>query len=91
MVSTEPVFYTICVRAVRAFAGFWFGDDHGQDLADYCLLTALVALIGLGIFIHLSGGLQNLWNFGNSTLVTGNSVATGTTGSATDATSSRMH
>ena len=79
------------MRAVRAIAGFWFQDDHGQDLADYCLLTALVALIGLGIFIHLSGGLQNLWNMGNTTLVTGNSVATGTTGGGTEGTSSRTH
>jgi Flp pilus assembly pilin Flp len=62
---------------VRAIVRFWSGDDHGQDLADYCLLTALVALIGLGIFIHLSGGIQNLWNIGNTTLMNGNSVAGG--------------
>jgi Flp pilus assembly pilin Flp len=62
--------------------GFWFGDDHGQDLSDYCLLTALVALIALGVFIHLSGGIQNLWNIGNGTLVSGNSVAGGSAGGA---------
>jgi Flp pilus assembly pilin Flp len=66
------------VRAVRAIVSFWFGDDHGQDLADYCLLTALVALIGLAIFVHLTGGIQNLWNVGNSALVSGKSVAAGT-------------
>jgi hypothetical protein len=31
---------------------FSTGEDHGQDLAEYCLLTALVALIALGIFIQ---------------------------------------
>jgi Flp pilus assembly pilin Flp len=61
---------------------FWFGEDHGQDLSDYCLLTALVALIALGVFIHVSGGIQNLWTFGNSALVSGNSVAGGAAGGA---------
>ena len=37
-------------------------EDRGQDLAEYCLLTALVALIGMVIFVHLSGGMQALWS-----------------------------
>jgi Flp pilus assembly pilin Flp len=59
-------------------------EDHGQDLADYCLLIALVSLIGLGIFIHISGGIQNIWNVGNSTLQSGQSAAgnSGGTGGA---------
>ena len=60
---------------------FWFRDDHGQDLAEYCLLTAFIALVACGIFVYTSGGIQNLWNFGNSTLVSGNSVAGGNGGS----------
>jgi hypothetical protein len=62
--------------------GVWTRDDRGQDLSDYCLLTALVALIALGVFIHVTGGIKNLWNIGNTTLVTGNSVAGGTNGGA---------
>jgi len=33
-------------------SAFSTGEDHGQDLAEYCLLTALVALIAFGIFIQ---------------------------------------
>ena len=52
--------------------------DRGQDLAEYCLLTALVALIGLAILIHLSGGMQALWTGANTSLVAGNgAVSTG--------------
>jgi Flp pilus assembly pilin Flp len=48
-------------------------EDRGQDLAEYCLLTALIALVAVGIFIHFSGGVQALWNSANTTLVAGNS------------------
>jgi Flp pilus assembly pilin Flp len=58
--------------------------DRGQDLAEYCLLTALVALIGLAILIHLSGGMQALWTGANTSLVAGNgAVSTGAAGAAT--------
>jgi Flp pilus assembly pilin Flp len=49
-------------------------DDLGQDVAEYCLLTALIALIGLGILYRVSGGMQNLWGNANSTLGQGNSA-----------------
>jgi Flp pilus assembly pilin Flp len=78
------------VRVVRAIVGFWFRDDHGQDLADYCLLTALIALIGLGIFIHLSGGIQAIWNAGNSTLISGKSVAGGSTAGGADGSTGKV-
>lgn len=58
-------------------------DELGQDLAEYCLLTALIALIGLGILYRVSGGMQNLWSTANTTLVQGNSTtADKPTGSA---------
>ena len=43
-------------------------EDRGQDLAEYCLLTALVALVGMVIFVHLSGGMQALWGDANTSL-----------------------
>jgi len=36
-------------------------NDRGQDLAEYCLITAAIALIGLVLFINVSGGLQGVW------------------------------
>lgn len=52
------------VRRILAF----FTNDRGQDIAEYCLMTALVALVALGIFVHLSGGVQAIWNSFNSTV-----------------------
>jgi Flp pilus assembly pilin Flp len=74
----------------RAMLGIFRRSDHGQDLAEYCLLTALVALIGLGIFCHVAGGIQGIWFTADTTLVAGNAAA-GTNGAngASEATASR--
>jgi Flp pilus assembly pilin Flp len=55
---------------------FFRRNDQGQDLAEYCLITAVIALIGLGLFVNVSGGLQNLWAVANSTIAAGSSVTT---------------
>ena len=51
----------------RAIIGFLRRED-GQDLADYCLLTALVALIAAGVMFRVSGGLDSLWGIGNQNI-----------------------
>jgi Flp pilus assembly pilin Flp len=61
--------------------------ERGQDLAEYCLLTALVALVGVAILIHVSGGMQALWGGANTSLTAGNS-AISTAGSGADVTTS---
>ena len=43
-------------------------EELGQGLSEYCLLTALFLLIGLGIFVHLSGGLGAVWGNANYAL-----------------------
>jgi Flp pilus assembly pilin Flp len=58
---------------MRAFKALITGES-GQDIAEYCLLTALVALIALGIFVHLSGGMAAIWGGANTSLVAGNSA-----------------
>jgi Flp pilus assembly pilin Flp len=60
-------------------------DRQGQDLAEYCLLIALVMLIGAGILYHVSGGMQNLWSVANSSIAAGGSAGSGS-GSATAST-----
>jgi Flp pilus assembly pilin Flp len=45
--------------------------ERAQDLAEYCLMTALLALVALGVFIHASGGLHAIWNNAGSTLADG--------------------
>jgi Flp pilus assembly pilin Flp len=52
-------------------------EDLGQDLAEYCLLTALVAVVAFGIFYYVSGGVHDLWTTANTTLVDGNTSGGG--------------
>jgi Flp pilus assembly pilin Flp len=67
----------------QAVSRVFRSDDRGQDLAEYCLLTALVALAAVAIFVHFSGGVQALWGSANATLVAGNSVSSSDTGTST--------
>ncbi|PWU10317.1 MAG: hypothetical protein C5B51_04555 [Terriglobia bacterium] len=59
-----------------SWRSFW-RDESGQDLAEVCLITALIALIALGIFYRVSGGVQDLWSTANSALVNGNAPVNG--------------
>jgi Flp pilus assembly pilin Flp len=55
-------------------------EERGQDVAEYCLITAFIALVALGILWHVSGGLQGMWTAINSSLAassTGSSSAGG--------------
>jgi len=62
---------------IRRIVAKFFIDDRGQDIAEYCLMTALVALVALGIFIHVAGGVQAIWNNANSTIATNANVGSG--------------
>jgi Flp pilus assembly pilin Flp len=52
----------------RLIAKLFQKSELGQDVAEYCLLTALLLLVGLGIFVHLSGGIQAIWGNAYTTL-----------------------
>lgn len=57
-----------------------FRRDEGQDLSEWCLITALIALIALGIFWHISGGMGALWNNSNTSIANaGTAVGAGAT------------
>ena len=60
-------------------------EDRGQDLSEWCLLTALVALVALGIIVQLSGGMQAVWSGANASLTAGNAAISGTGGADTAA------
>lgn len=47
---------------------YFLRQNLGQDLAEYCMITAVVAIIALGIFIKVSGGIQAIWGTTNTTL-----------------------
>ncbi|HJT86448.1 MAG TPA: hypothetical protein VJ732_01300 [Bryobacteraceae bacterium] len=71
---------------LRAFFAF-LRDQTGQDLAEWCLITALVALASLGLYYRLSGGMHDLWSTANSTLV--NTPGGSSSSAAAPSTSSR--
>jgi Flp pilus assembly pilin Flp len=71
---------------LRRFLKAWHSGDRGQDLAEYCLLTALVALIAAGILIHLSGGMQAVWGGANASLTAGSNAVSATPASTPAAT-----
>jgi len=65
----------------RAFLRRFRNKESGQDLAEYCLLTALLTLLVAGIFVYASGGVQAIWAEANTSLAAGNTATT--TGAAT--------
>jgi Flp pilus assembly pilin Flp len=67
----------------RAFLRRFRNEEGGQDLAEYCLLTALLTLIAAGIFVYSSGGVQAIWAGANTSLTTGNTSATSMSSPAT--------
>ena len=62
----------------------WLSDETAQDLAEYCLLTALVSLLALGIFVQASGGVRGIWSSAGGSMATAG--ASNTTGNATAST-----
>lgn len=56
----------------------WLRRADGQDLAEYCLITALVALIAGAILFRVSGGMQGIWNAAGQTTSSAAASAGGT-------------
>jgi Flp pilus assembly pilin Flp len=50
---------------VTAIGNFW-NDDQGQDLIEYTLLVAFVALASAVLFIGAGGSVAGIWNSTNS-------------------------
>jgi len=57
-----------------AMKTFW-NDDQGQDLIEYTLLMAFVALASAALFIGAGGSISGIWSTSNSQLVAANSSA----------------
>jgi len=50
-------------------------DDQGQDLIEYTLLMAFVALASAALFLGAGGSIQGIWSTSNSQLTAANSQA----------------
>jgi Flp pilus assembly pilin Flp len=53
---------------------FW-QDESGQDLIEYCLLLAFVALCAVGLLTGMRTSVSGLWTTANSALVSAQTVA----------------
>jgi Flp pilus assembly pilin Flp len=53
----------------------FFTEDSGQDLIEYSLLMAFVALASAALFLGAGGSISGIWSTSNSQLVAANSQA----------------
>ncbi|MBZ5576771.1 MAG: Flp family type IVb pilin [Acidobacteriia bacterium] len=53
---------------------FW-QDDQGQDLIEYTLLMAFVALASAALFIGAGNSIKGIWSVTNTQLAAANSSA----------------
>jgi Flp pilus assembly pilin Flp len=53
----------------------FLNDDQGQDLIEYTLLLAFVALASAAVFIGAGGSITGIWTGANTQLSNANSVA----------------
>jgi Flp pilus assembly pilin Flp len=58
----------------KQFASF-LADESGQDLIEYTLLMAFVALASAALFIGAGGSIKGIWSVTNSQLAQANSSA----------------
>ncbi|HUI78345.1 MAG TPA: hypothetical protein VLY24_10520 [Bryobacteraceae bacterium] len=50
-------------------------DETGQDLIEYTLLLAFVALASAGLFLSAGGSIAGIWTVSNSQLTAANAQA----------------
>jgi Flp pilus assembly pilin Flp len=60
------------VTEMKAINNFW-NDEQGQDLIEYTLLMAFVALASAALFLGAGGSISGIWSTSNSQLVAANS------------------
>jgi Flp pilus assembly pilin Flp len=52
---------------LKLMRNFWF-DDDGQDLIEYTLLLAFVALASAALFMGVGGNVNGVWDEGSEVL-----------------------
>lgn len=57
------------------FISRFLSDDQGQDLIEYTLLLAFVALASAALFMGAGGSISGIWNTSNSQLAAANTAA----------------
>jgi Flp pilus assembly pilin Flp len=60
---------------MKTFMQRFWQDESGQDLIEYTLLMAFVALASASLFISAGQSVQGIWSAANSNLVAANANA----------------
>jgi Flp pilus assembly pilin Flp len=60
------------IQHIRQF----MNDEQGQDLIEYTLLMAFVALTSAALFLGAGGSLKNIWGITNNQLANAQAQAT---------------
>ena len=59
---------------MKSISRFWH-EENGQDLIEYTLLMAFVALASAALFLGAGGSILGIWTTTNNQLVQANSAA----------------
>lgn len=57
---------------MHAFIRDFLANDQGQDLIEYTLLMAFVAIASAGLFIGAGGDVKGIWSVTNNELTKAN-------------------
>ena len=60
---------------MKAFISNFLRDEQGQDLIEYTLLLAFVALASAALFIGAGNSVKGIWSITNSQLGAANTCA----------------
>jgi Flp pilus assembly pilin Flp len=60
---------------MKVFINEFLKEDSGQDLIEYTLLMAFVALASAALFIGAGGSIKGIWTATNSQLEAANTSA----------------
>jgi Flp pilus assembly pilin Flp len=62
---------------MRNFVSSFVNDEQGQDLIEYTLLLAFVALASAAVFIGAGTSITGIWNTANTKLASAAAIANG--------------
>jgi Flp pilus assembly pilin Flp len=62
---------------VKKMLNAFLREENGQDLIEYTLLLAFVALASAAVFIGAGGSISGIWSSASTQLTNANGIAAG--------------
>lgn len=62
-------------QVIMTFINRFWENEQGQDLIEYTLLMAFVALASAGLFLGAGGSVKGIWTVSNNELAQANAKA----------------